>query len=148
MRGINYGSRTPTWHVRRSRVVAKAAIRFATPFLPLAILIAVASLAATAITIHERKQNAIHQAKMAEFHRHKELTRIKHEEWWRKFNDGFMKPEDARERASRVRVLPDQFIHHSPEYPTVTVKRPSSDGSIAIPRIHKRDRISTHPLGL
>jgi hypothetical protein len=151
MRGINYGTKTPAWHYRRSRVIGKAAIRFATPFLPLAILLVVASLAVVAIVIHERKQNAIHQAKMKEFDSDRERARQASEERWRKFNEGFMKPEDAMERASqenRLRVLPGRFIHHSPEYPTVTVKRPS-DGRVAVPRaIGVRRVISTHPLGL
>lgn len=135
-RGIELGTRTPTWHVRRSRVIAKAAIRFATPFLPLAILLVVASLAVVAITINERKQNAIHQENMEEFDRDRKRARLEQAEWYRKFNEGFMKPEDAMERASqenRLRVLPGRFIHHSPEYPTVTVKRPS-DGRVAVPR--------------
>ena len=111
MRGVEFGTKTPAWHVRRSRVIAKAAIRFATPFLPMAIFLVLASLAAVAITIHERKQNAIHQAKMEEFDRDMERSRIKHEEWWRKFNEGFMNPEQAKERAKRARVLPVRIVH-------------------------------------
>ncbi len=110
MRGINLGAKTPAWHYRRSRVIANAAIRFATPFLPLAIILVLASLAVAAITIHERKQNAIHKAKMEEFDRDRERSRIKHEEWWSKFNEGFMNPEQAKERAKRVRVLPVRIV--------------------------------------
>lgn len=110
MRGTDLGVRTPNWHWRRSRVIGNAVARFATPFLPLAILLVVASIAVAVITINERKQNAIHQAKMEEFDRDMERSRVNHEEWWRKFNDGFMKPEEVLERARRARVLPVRIV--------------------------------------
>lgn len=98
------------WHVRRLRVIGKSAIRFATPFVPLAILLVIASIVVVEIVIHERKQNAIHQAKMKEFDRDRERARLEQAEWYRKFNEGFMSQEQAMERARRARVLPVRIV--------------------------------------
>lgn len=110
MRGINYGSRTPTWHVRRSRVVGKSLARRVLPYWPLILLALLAVFAVSRIAINEHQRNIAHKAKMAEFDRDMKRASLEQAEWWRKFNDGFLKPEDARERASRVRVLPVRIV--------------------------------------
>ena len=106
MRGINYGTKTPAWHRRRSRVVAMSITRRVVPFWPLILLAAIVVFAVSRIAINEHRSNIAHKAKMKEFDRDMEAARFKHDEWWRKFNEGFMNPEQAKERARRARVLP------------------------------------------